>query len=87
MLGNNPLAAEFKRFPKGVQIKYLLAMRGVAQLMFDFNAAVFNALADREEGKPKMAIDIGGNLNVEGLGQVMEKVYGSDGSGNDDQGR
>lgn len=50
-LGSNPLSAAFAKMPLHVQMKNLVTMRMYAASMFEPQAALVNALIDRDEGK------------------------------------
>lgn len=74
------LANAIKKFPKDVQMKYLVVTRVFAQLMFDPASSLFKELMDRSEGKVPDKMVHEGTLNVENLEAVLRKVYGPDGS-------
>jgi hypothetical protein len=53
---NNDLGREIAKFPKDVQMKYLVTARIFAALMFDPNPRMWTGLMDRAEGKPNQPI-------------------------------
>ena len=44
-------AKEFKKLPAGVPLRSLVCLWAIASLSRDFNAATFNAICDRTDGK------------------------------------
>lgn len=51
MFGNNDLGNAYKKFPKGVQMKYLVAGRLLAALMHEPAGSILTAYMERMEGK------------------------------------
>ena len=72
-----PLAAQIKQLPPNVQMKYLVTARVYAALMFDPTAGLWNGLMDRAEGKVPDKLQVEGNLNVDGLDNSLDKIYGN----------
>lgn len=74
----NDLGRDILKYPKNVQMKYLVVARVYAALMFDPNNSMFKELMDRSEGKVPEKVQHEGTLNVKNLEAIIEKVYGSD---------
>ncbi len=72
----NDLGREINKYPKNVQLKYLVISRVFASLMFDPNPKLWTELMNRAEGKVPDRMVHEGTLNVDGLQDVLEKVYG-----------
>jgi len=77
MFGDNDLGRTYKRFPKGVQMKYLVGGRVLAALMFEPSGSMLNVYMDRMEGKVPDKIQHEGTLRVDGLKETLVKVYGN----------
>lgn len=77
MFGDNDLGRTYKRFPKGVQMKYLVGGRVLAALMFEPSGSMLNVYMDRMEGKVPDKIQHEGTLRVDGLKETLAKVYGN----------
>ena len=65
-----------KGLPKSVQMKYLVTARVFAALMFEPTAGLWNGLMDRMEGKVPQRVQMDGELEVEGLAEMLRQVYG-----------
>jgi hypothetical protein len=70
------LGRKYAKYTKGVQMKYQVAYRVVAELMSEPTPGLLKETLDRIEGKVKERIEVDGSLNVENLTQVLSKVYG-----------
>ena len=55
---NNDLGRMIAKFPKSVQMKYLITARVMSALMFEPSSGLWNALMDRAEGKVNQPIDL-----------------------------
>ena len=55
---DNDLGKEINKFPKNVQMKYLVTARVFASLMFDPNPRIWASLMDRAEGKVTEHVDV-----------------------------
>ena len=60
---NNPLAREINKFPKSVQMKYLVIMRAYAALMFEPSNSMLKEFIDRMEGKVADQLKLTGDKN------------------------
>lgn len=57
---NNELGRAIAKFPKNVQLKYLVTARVFASLMFEPTAGLWNGLMERAEGKVPTKIEMSG---------------------------
>ncbi|MBI5944645.1 MAG: hypothetical protein HY864_09770 [Chloroflexi bacterium] len=73
---SSELGRAFLKLPQDVQVKYLVVARVISVLATEPNAGLFNALMDRAEGKVAERVQIDGGLEVDGLSEMLEKVYG-----------
>jgi len=73
---NNDLGREIAKYPKNVQMKWVLILRVFASQMFDPNGVMFRELMDRLEGRVPFRAEVDGKLEVTGLDQLIERVYG-----------
>ena len=66
MVGGNKtdMGRNLALLPKGVAIKYLVALRVIIQTMFEPNASLINAMMEREEGKVPDKLEGSGELKV-----------------------
>lgn len=74
---NNPLGRQVAQLPKNVQMKYLVGVRVFAALMFEPTRGLWNGLMDRIEGKVPDRLQLEHNLQVDGLNEALEKIYGN----------
>jgi len=74
---NNDLGKQIAKYPKSVQMKFLVTARVFAALMFEPTSGLWNGLMDRAEGKVPERVQFDGVLNVENLTEVLSKVYGN----------
>lgn len=64
-IGNdNPLGREIAKFPKSVQMKYLVAARIFAALMFEPSGSLWKELMERTEGKVAQPIEHSGKIGL-----------------------
>jgi hypothetical protein len=70
------LGKAFKRLSPNVQMKWLVLLRVIYILATEPNAGLFNAFLDRVEGKVADRVQMDGGLEVEGLSEMLDKVYG-----------
>ncbi len=75
---DNDLGREINKYPKNVQLKYLVTARVFASIMFDPNPRMWSELMNRAEGKVPDKMVHEGTLNVDGLQAILKKVYGND---------
>ena len=74
-------AKVLKNKPQDVQIKYLVVGRVLVSLVEEPNAALWNSLMERTEGKVQDRLEVSSTLDVEGLEETLDKVYGKKGKG------
>ncbi|HEX2698442.1 MAG TPA: hypothetical protein VHM28_12100, partial [Anaerolineales bacterium] len=72
----NELGRAIAKFPRKVQMKYLVAARAYASLIATPNASLWTSLMERAEGKVKEPAQSEGSLSVENLMDALKKVYG-----------
>lgn len=60
LFGNNDLGNAYKKFPKAVQMKYLVGGRILAALMHEPTGSLLNAYMDRMEGKVTQPVNLNG---------------------------
>ncbi len=66
-----------KQMPRFVQMKYLVTVRVMIALILEPTAGLWNGLMDRMEGKvAEPSVQPSSYLEVEGLKEVLDKVYG-----------
>ena len=70
-------AKVLKDKPQDVIIKYLVVGSVLASLVEIPNASLWNSLMDRTEGKVADRVEVGNTLEVEGLKEIINKVYGT----------
>lgn len=68
MFGSNDLGNAYRKFPKGVQMKYLVAGRILAALMHEPSGSLLNSYMERMEGKITQPVSIETPLLVFGNG-------------------
>ena len=73
---DNDLGREIVKYPRNVQMKWILILRVFASQMFDPNGVMFRELMDRLEGRVPFRAEVDGKLEVTGLEQLLERVYG-----------
>ena len=73
---DNDLGQAFAKYPKTLQIKYLVVLRAVIDLMFDPQAAMLNAFMDREDGKVADKLEVPDGINIIGFEAMLKKAYG-----------
>jgi hypothetical protein len=74
---NNDLGKAYNHFPKNVQMKIQVAIRVVAALMFEPTQGLLKETLDRIEGKVPERLQMEGTLGIDGLRQMIAKVYGT----------
>lgn len=74
---NNDLGKAYSHFPKNVQMKIQVAIRVVAALMFEPTQGLLKETLDRIEGKVPERLQMEGTLGIDGLRQMIAKVYGT----------
>ena len=72
-------AKVLKNKPQDVQIKYLVVGRVLVSLVETPNAALWNSLMERTEGKVQDRLEVSSTLDIEGLEETLNKVYGKKG--------
>ena len=72
-------AKVLKNKPQDVQIKYLVVGRVLVSLVEEPNAALWNSLMERTEGKVQDRLEVSSTLDIEGLEETLDKVYGKKG--------
>ena len=72
-------AKVLKNKPQDVQIKYLVVGRVLVSLVETPNAALWNSLMERTEGKVQDRLEVTSTLEVEGLEATLDQVYGKKG--------
>jgi hypothetical protein len=77
----NELGQMIRKLPPKVQMKYLVTARVFIALMFEPTSGLWNGLMDRAEGKVPDRVKLEGDLNVEGIEALLDKVYGSNDPG------
>ena len=70
------LGKTIKQMPRLVQMKYLVTIRVMTALMLEPTAGLWNGLMDRMEGKATDVFQVSRQLEMEGLHEMIEKVYG-----------
>jgi hypothetical protein len=70
------LGKTIKQMPRLVQMKYLVTIRVMTALMLEPTAGLWNGLMDRMEGKVTEVVQVSRQLEIEGLYEMIEKVYG-----------
>lgn len=78
---DNDLGREIKKYPKNVQLKYLITARVYASMMFDPNPRLWSELLNRAEGKVPDKMQHEGTLKVDNLQELLTKVYGNSNTG------
>lgn len=78
---NNELGRQIKQLPPNVQMKYLVTARVYAALMFEPTAGLWNGLMERAEGKVPDRLHLEGKLDVDGLENSLDKIYGTHDTG------
>ena len=68
--------ADLRKYPQGVTLKELSAISYFIRMINDPNGSLLNAVADRTEGKVPDRIQVDGNLEVDGLEDILTLVYG-----------
>jgi len=77
----NDLGRQIKLLPPNVQMKYLVTARVYAALMFEPTSGLWNGLMDRADGKVPDRLQLEGKLNVDGLDQALDNIYGRNNPG------
>ena len=77
----NAKKKELKTLPQDVQMKYLVVSSVLVTLATEPNASLWNSLMDRTEGKVQDRLEVSNLLEVEGLEETLDKVYGKKGKG------
>lgn len=77
----NAKKKELKTLPQDVQMKYLVVSNVLVTLATEPNASLWNSLMDRTEGKVQDRLEVSNLLEVEGLEETLDKVYGKKGKG------
>ena len=72
----NAKKKELKTLPQDVQMKYLVVSSVLVTLATEPNASLWNSLMDRTEGKVQDRLEVSNLLDVEGLEEVLDQVYG-----------
>ena len=72
----NAKKKELKTLPQDVQMKYLVVSNVLVTLATEPNASLWNSLMDRTEGKVQDRLEVSNLLDVEGLEEVLDQVYG-----------
>lgn len=75
---NTKLGRILEELPEGIPVKDAMVLIGIIQFGRDPEARMLSVLMDREEGKPKQSLDLGGTVSIDGLQAQLEKVYGND---------
>lgn len=75
MFGENDLGLAYRKFPKGVQMKYLVGGRILAALMHDPSGSLLTAYMERMEGKVPDNSNHTITLTVDGLTDAIRKIY------------
>ena len=75
----NAKKKELKTLPQDVQMKYLVVSNVLVTLATEPNASLWNSLMDRTEGKVQDRLEVSNLLEVEGLEETLDKVYGKKG--------
>lgn len=52
------LGRAFLQMPQKIQMKYLISMRAMAQLMFESNGSLWEKIMERDDGKVKEQLDL-----------------------------
>ena len=75
---DNDLGREIAKFPKNVQMKYLVTARVFASLMFDPNPRMWASLMERAEGKVADHLKLSGDgeapIVIRRIGIDMDKI-------------
>lgn len=79
---DNELGKAIAKYPKQVQLKYLVTARIFAAMMFDPNPKLWTELLNRAEGKVPDKMQHEGTLKVENLQELLKKIYGERHSNN-----
>lgn len=74
---DNDLGQAYKKMPQKTRMKVLVVLRSMAALMFDPSPSLLEHLMDRDEGKVKEELELTAGIKVDGLEQLLEKVYGN----------
>ena len=72
----NAKKKKLKTLPQDVQMKYLVVSNVLVTLATEPNASLWNSLMDRTEGKVQDRLEVSNLLDVEGLEEVLDQVYG-----------
>lgn len=75
MFGQNDLGNAYRKFPKGVQMKYLVGGRILAALMHEPSGSLLNSYMERMEGKVPDNSNHTITLTVDGLTDAIKKIY------------
>lgn len=75
MFGENDLGLAYRKFPKGVQMKYLVGGRILAALMHDPSGSLLTSYMERMEGKVPDNSNHTITLTVDGLTDAIKKIY------------
>jgi hypothetical protein len=79
------LAVQLRKYGGQLTLKQAVVARVYAALLFDPQAGLLNAFMDRSEGKVADRVRIDGALEVEGLEEVLDMVYGRKNGESQDQ--
>lgn len=75
LFGNNDLGIAYRKFPKGVQMKYLIGGRILAALMHEPSGSLLTSYMERMEGKVPDNSNHNITLSVDGLTEALNKIY------------
>lgn len=75
MFGENDLGLAYRKFPKNVQMKYLVGGRILAALMHDPSGSLLTSYMERMEGKVPDNSNHTITLTVDGLTDAINKIY------------
>ena len=67
-----------KEMPPGITMKEAMVLISFIAFGRDPDAAMFKALADREEGKPRQTVQVDGMMDISKTQGLLDKAYGDD---------
>ena len=73
---DNDLGRSFRLYPKNVQVKILVAARVMAAIMHEPTPGLLKEVLDRIEGKVADKLQMSGTLEVDGLTEALDAIYG-----------
>jgi len=76
LLPTGELKTAYLQMPKGVAMKHLKVLRINAAIMFDPSPGLVNLIHERTDGKVPDELNNRTTLTIEGLNDVLKKVYG-----------